>query len=88
MPIYSKLVTTVEVQVNQLKNRGLIITDENLAKHYLSNISYYRLAGYWWPMQADKINHFFKPNSRFEDVIGLYNFDRELRLLLFDVIER
>ena len=88
MPVYSKLVTTVEGQVNLLKSRGLIITDENLAKHYLSNISYYRLAGYWWPMQADKINHFFKPNSRFEDVIGLYNFDRELRLLLFDVIER
>ncbi len=39
-------------------------------------------------MQADKQNHFFKPNSRFDDVIALYNFDRELRLLLFDVIER
>jgi len=39
-------------------------------------------------MQADKQKHEFKPNSRFEDVIALYNFDRELRLLFFDVIER
>ena len=39
-------------------------------------------------MQADKVAHTFKPNSRFEDVIALYNFDRELRLLFFDVIER
>ncbi len=39
-------------------------------------------------MQADKENHTFKPNSRFSDVISLYNFDRELRILLFDVIEK
>jgi abortive infection bacteriophage resistance protein len=39
-------------------------------------------------MQADKVNHTFKPGSRFENVIALYNFDRELRILLFDVIER
>ncbi|MBO9572290.1 MAG: Abi family protein [Chitinophagaceae bacterium] len=42
----------------------------------------------WWPMQSDKVSHAFKFNSRFEDVIALYNFDRELRLLLFDIIER
>jgi abortive infection bacteriophage resistance protein len=39
-------------------------------------------------MQSDKVNHLFKPNNCFEDVIALYNFDRELRLLIFDVIER
>jgi abortive infection bacteriophage resistance protein len=39
-------------------------------------------------MQSDKVNHIFKENSKFEDVIALYNFDRELRILLFDVIEK
>jgi abortive infection bacteriophage resistance protein len=39
-------------------------------------------------MQSDKELHIFKPNSKFKDVISLYNFDRELRLLLFDVIEK
>jgi abortive infection bacteriophage resistance protein len=86
--IYDKQVTTVDDQITQLKARGLQISDDFLARHYLSNVSYYRLAGYWWPMQADKVNHIFKPNSKFEDVIALYNFDRELRLLLFDIIER
>ena len=62
--------------------------DESLAEHYLNNISYYRLAGYWWPMQADKVNHLFKTNSRFEDVVALYSFDSELRLLLFNAIKR
>ena len=86
--IYNKQETTIEDQIEQLKARGLQISDDSMARHYLSNISYYRLAGYWWPMQADKINHTFKPNSKFEDVIALYNFDRELRLLFFDIIER
>lgn len=72
----------------QLRDRGLIISNEEFAQHYLEHISYYRLAGYWWPMQSDKINHTFKENSKFEDVIALYNFDRELRVLLFDVIEK
>lgn len=71
----------------QLEKRGLIINKSDDAEHYLSHISYYR-CGYWWPMQEDKINHIFKPNSRFSDVIALYDFDRELRLLLFDVIEK
>jgi abortive infection bacteriophage resistance protein len=86
--IYNKAATTIAGQIAQLKQRGLAIRDDNEAAHFLSNISYYRLEGYWWPMQADKVNHTFKPNSRFDDVIALYNFDRELRLLIFDVIER
>ena len=86
--IYKKIATTIEYQITQLKLRGLQIKDDKMAEHFLSNISYYRLEGYWWPMQSDKVRHTFKPNSRFEDVIALYNFDRELRLLIFDVIER
>jgi abortive infection bacteriophage resistance protein len=74
--------------IDLLKSRGLIIEDDKLALHYLENVSYYRLAGYWWPMQSDKENHTFKPNSNFKDVINLYNFDRELRIILFDVIEK
>ena len=86
--IYHKQALTIESHINQLKARGLLIHDLNQAKHYLSHVSYYRLAGYWWPMQSDKALHLFKPNSKFEDVIALYNFDRELRILLFDAIEK
>ena len=86
--ICKKVATTIQEQIVQLQARGLAIADVRRAEHFLSNISYYRLEGYWWPMQSDKQDHVFKPNSRFEDVIALYNFDRELRLLVFDVIER
>ena len=86
--MYDKQAFTIDEQIKQLKRRGLIISASDNAEHYLSNISYYRLAGYWWPMQDDKINHIFKTNSKFCDVISLYNFDRELRLMLFDFIEK
>ena len=86
--IYQKSVTTVQEQLEQLKKRGLAVKDEQQALRQLANISYYRLAGYWWSMQSDKVNHIFKPNSKFEDAIALYNFDRELRIILFAVIER
>ena len=85
---YTKPAIDISQQIAQLKSRGLIIVDEQTAEMFLQNISYYRLAGYWWPMQADKTLHTFKPNSTFENIIAIYNFDRELRILLFEVIER
>jgi abortive infection bacteriophage resistance protein len=78
---------TIEEQIALLKSRGMLIKDEQKAAFYLNYISYYRLKGYWWDMQTDRINHIFAPNSYFEDVINLYNFDRQLRLVLFDAIE-
>ncbi|PUZ24396.1 Abi family protein [Chitinophaga costaii] len=85
---YTKSATSVVRQLEQLQQRGLEIKDIHEARHFLLTMGYYRLAGYWWPMQADKVSHVFKPNSRFEDVVALYNFDRELRLLLFGMIEK
>jgi len=85
---YLKEAYTIDQHIEQLIKRGLIIDDIDFARHYLTHVSYYRLAGYWWPMQEDKIEHIFKPKSSFKDVIHLYNFDRELRVLLFDVIEK
>ncbi|GAA4273729.1 Abi family protein [Aquimarina gracilis] len=86
--MFKKDPTTIEEQIQKLKDRGLNITPEDNAEHYLSHISYYRLGEYWHSMQYDKEQHLFKENSRFSDVIALYNFDRELRILLFDVIEK
>lgn len=86
--MFEKKAFTLEEQVAQLQARGLQIQHPRIAEKYLINISYYRLGEYWYVMQSDKENHIFKPNSKFSDVIALYNFDAELRLLLFDVIEK
>lgn len=66
----------------------MLFRDEINAIHFLKNISYYRLKGYWWDTQNDFTNHSFSANTYFEDIIDRYNFDRHLRLILFDAIER
>ena len=74
-------------QVQVLKERGLLIEDEQQALDKLSFISYYRLANYWRPMESDKETHQFKPGSRFSDIIKLYDFDMSLRTLIFTAIQ-
>ena len=54
-----------------LKNRGLLFDDEKAAVECLKIISYFRLANYWKPMESDKVNHIFKPESKFENVVTL-----------------
>ena len=75
-------------QIHLLKSRGMLFKNESLAPHFLNNISYYRLKGYWWDMQLDYEKHTFRVNTYFEDVVDRYNFDRHLRIILFDAIER
>lgn len=85
---YSKEILSVEQQLELLQERGLIITDHSTAKSHLQNISYYRLSGYWWSLQTDQIDHNFIQGTTFSEIINRYTFDRQLRLLIFDAIER
>lgn len=88
MEDYKKPALTFEQQVEHLQKRGLKIESEILAREYLKNISYYRLSGYMYPFLADKANHKFKEGTTLEQVLRLYSFDRELRLLVLDAVER
>ena len=86
---YSKPPLCVEDQVRLLKSRGLIIEDEEFAKHILSNISYYRFRAYTEPFQdTEDPNHPFVTTITFEEVHQLYVFDRKLRLYIFDALEK
>lgn len=84
----NKPARSITDQISLLKQRGMLFHNELQASHFLENISYYRLKGYWWDMQVDRVSHVFASNSYFENVIERYNFDRHLRLLLFDAVER
>ncbi|MCF0207584.1 MAG: Abi family protein [Bacteroidales bacterium] len=84
---YEKQPIDIPQQIQLLRERGMIIPDEEYAKQQLSVISYFRLASYWQPMEADKIAHTFKPNSYFENATSLYYFDKALRNLLFSAIQ-
>ncbi len=86
---YSKKPLPFATQIAMLKNRGLHFGNEELAKHYLSNISYYRLRAYTYPFQDNNdAEHPFVTNVSFEEIIDLYVFDRRLRLLVFNALEK
>lgn len=84
----SKPARTIQEQIELLKNRNMSFKQISNANKYLSNISYYRLKGYWWEMQDDFVNHHFKNETYFENVIELYDFDKQFRLIVFNAIER
>jgi len=87
--IYSKPPLSITDQIAKLKQRGLKFNDEQKAAHYLSNISYYRLRAYTYPFQDNSVSkHPFIKDVCFEDIIKLYVFDRRLRLLVLNVIEK
>lgn len=89
MSRFHKPAHSIDEQIATLRSRGLVIDDEASARHYLANISYFRLSAYTRPFyQPGSPEHQFLHNTRFADVLRLYVFDRELRLLLLDAIER
>ncbi len=84
---YSKRPIDYKDQISILQGRGLIVDNIPYAYEQLGIISYFRLAGYWRPMEADKNTHIFKSGSTFENAVSLYYFDKQLRALLFSVIQ-
>lgn len=84
--VYNKTPLSFQEQLNLLKSRNLTINNESVALSYLQEISYYRLSAYFFPYQKYKDR--FEAGTSFDQIISTYSFDRELRLLVFDCIER
>jgi len=88
---YTKPALKIQDQVALLRQRGLVIVDNDRALRHLSNISYYRLSAYMLPfkkLDGNSITDIFEDGTTWDDVYNLYRFDRKLRLLIFDAIER
>lgn len=92
---YVKPWMSYQDQLTQLISRGLIVTDQPKALSCLERIGYYRLSGYWYPFRdrsgsgsGQTVLDSFKVGSTFENAVNLYIFDKELRLLALDALER
>ncbi|GHT66817.1 CAAX amino protease [Bacteroidia bacterium] len=86
---YSKTCTLPQDLIPLLKSRGLSIADEQKAISYLTNIGYYRLSAYLYPLLKDpKTDHLYKPDATFDLAMNMYRFDRKLRQLLFNEVEK
>lgn len=91
MEKYNKPPLTYKEQVKLLKSRGVNFADEQRAERHLANISYYRLSAYMLPYKKKEgkaIIDQFKEGTTWDMIHQLYVFDRKLRLLVFDAIER
>src|SRR5277367_3352549 len=82
---YTKPVLSFEQQADQLLNRGLEADRARLIET-LSRVSYYRLSAYWHPFKQP--DESFAPATTLDMVWRRYTFDRQLRLLVMDAIER
>lgn len=73
-----------------MESRGLICPDRNRILRHLKNVSYYRFSEYAssFYQNPKSENPVFRPNTTYEEIWQLYLFDRKLRLLTLDAIER
>lgn len=85
---FTKPPLSISQQITQLESRGLLVKDKTLAENALRNLNYYRLSGYWMYFEDNRNPHHFKTGTKFEDVLALYNFEKDLRTYVFEGISR
>lgn len=83
-----KLPQTYQQQLDILKGRGLQVADEPCALHCLEHHNYYRISAYRFVLTELDNPDQFLPGTTFEQLWGLYCFDRQLRLLVMEAVKR
>ena len=98
---YNRPWKAFDEQIDLLKSRGMTVQDEAWATEWLQRTGYYRLSAYWYPFRVfmheqdpdtgairSVRTDAFVPDTAFSDAVNLYLFDRKLRVLLADALER
>lgn len=89
---YCKPALSFAEQILHLESNGMAFFDKEQALKELASISYYRLSGYWYPFRVRNdlghVTNSFELKADFDSAITLYEFDRKLRGLVLDAIER
>ena len=66
----------LDEQVEILKRKGMIVTDEHYAKRVLLRENYFFLNGYRHLFLKSEENKVFKEGTTFEELYSLFLFDR------------
>jgi abortive infection bacteriophage resistance protein len=88
---YSKPALSFQEQAKLLIARGLVVEHPQELVDYLRQVNYYRLSGYWYAykvIDSTTGEEIFQPNTTFQRIRDLYEFDRKLRFLLMNGVER
>ena len=85
---YKKPPLTFPQQADKLLSRGLIADRDTLIQR-LKTVNYYRLSAYWHTFRdQNSTTDALLPGTEFDVIWRRYTFDRRLRLLVIDAIER
>ncbi len=79
----SKTFKNLDEQIALLKDKGLIIDDEDYAKEILLRENYFFLMGYRHEFLKRDGSRKFVKGTTFRELYSLFNFDRQLRNILF-----
>ncbi len=79
----NKIFKTLDEQIGILKDKGLIIEDEILAKEILLRENYFFLNGYRTLFMKSQSDKTFVVGASFRELYGMFNFDRQMRNILF-----
>ncbi|MEU38934.1 Abi family protein, partial [Salmonella enterica] len=94
--LYQKATQQIPDLIAKLQQRGLVIGDMATATAALTFIGYFRLRGYCLPYYQMTQERkpvpvepkMFVPGTTLENVISLYEFDRKLRLIVLEQIQK
>lgn len=100
MVAYDKPWLPVDEQVKRLVEHGLEVGDEARAAQILAAIGYYRLTGYLYPFRFSeeyvdeedrprtRVLSDFRPGTHLAQAEAIIDFDRQLRMLVLEGLER
>lgn len=79
----NKIFKTLDEQVLILENKGMIIEDVSATKEILLRENYFFISGYRTLFMKSLIDKSFVPGTSFRQLYGVFNFDRQVRNILF-----
>lgn len=79
----NKTFKSLDEQIAILRNKGLVINDETYTKEILLRENYFFLTGYRFLFMRSYEDRRFIPGTTFEELYAMFNFDRNLRTILF-----
>lgn len=78
-----KVFKTIDEQIQILKDRGLTVDDIDFAKDVLIRENYFFINGYRHHFLKKGSDRLYKEGANFKEVHALFNFDRQIRNILF-----
>lgn len=79
----NKIFKTLDEQISILESKGMIIEDVLAAKEILLRENYFFISGYRLLFMKSMNDKTFVPGVSFRELYGVFNFDRQVRNILF-----